>query len=399
MRTVKVLAAGALVALALAACSSGKGSGGSASGGGSGAAKGADLRIQFDKQLGEHAILSVAMLQDMINRQPAAAPEAALLVGRNTDDLGASFGSACGTSAGNQFKEQLKNQVGILVRYTVAKGGGDQPGAAKALKDLGAYQAQFVTFMAATAPKLPKQAVASDLKQQFAGMVAAVDASVRHDQAQAASQFAAVYEHAFTTGSALAAVGGDAAPRTGALSAKPDDLRTTLDMQRGEQAALTSLVLGKAISGAPDGKAFGAELGKNTQALTQSVASVYGRAAGTKFKTLWNDHLSALLNYTAAKATGDQGKVKKSQAALASFSDSLAGFLAGANPSLSKSELAGLLTKQVSQAAGAVDATYAKSTIVATSAMAGAYEQSFTIGDTLAAAIAKQFPDKFAPAN
>jgi len=57
------------------------------------------------------------------------------------------------------------------------------------------------------------------------------------------------------------------------------------------------------------------------------------------------------------------------------------------------------LLHRISQAAGAVDATYAKSTIVATSAMAGAYEQSFTIGDTLAAAIAKQFPDKFAPAN
>src|SRR6266700_1455975 len=226
MRTVKVLAAGALVALALAACSSGKG-GGAASGNGSDAA-------------------------------------------------------ANSAKAGDQFKQLWKNQVGILVRYTVARGAGDQAGAAKAKQDLTAYQSQFATFMAGVAPKLPKQVVASDAKQRLAGMVAAVDATATHSQQQAANQFAAVYEHMFSSGATLAAATG-AAPS----ASKATALRSTIDMQLGEQAALTTLVLDKAVTGAPDAKAYGAVLGKNTQALTQSIGSVYGRPAGSKIKSLW----------------------------------------------------------------------------------------------------------------
>ena len=396
MRTVKVLAAGALVALALAACSSGKG-GGAASGNGSdAAANSAELRIQLDKQLGEHAILGVTLLQDMINRQPAAAPEAALLIGKNTDELGASVAAAYGAKAGDQFKQLWKNQVGILVRYTVARGAGDQAGAAKAKQDLTAYQSQFATFMAGVAPKLPKQVVASDAKQRLAGMVAAIDATATHSQQQAANQFAAVYEHMFSSGATLAAATG-AAPA--ASASKANDLRSTIDMQLGKQAALTTLVLDKAVTGAPDAKAYGAVLGKNTQALTQSIGSVYGRPAGSKFKSLWNAHLSALLNYTAGKASHNQAKVQAAQQELKGFSDNLAGFFAGANPNLSKSELAGLLTTQVNQVVGAVDASLAKNPIVATNSLTGAYEQSFAIGDKLADGIAKQFPDKFAPAN
>ena len=44
----------------------------------------------------------------------------------------------------------------------------------------------------------------------------------------------------------------------------------------------------------------------------------------------------------------------------------------------------------------AVDATYARNAVTATSDLVVAYEQAFALGDTLAAAIAKQFPDRFA---
>jgi hypothetical protein len=253
--------------------------------------------------------------------------------------------------------------------------------------------------MGAAVPSLPARAVAADLRQRLHDVILAVNASIARDQPQAASRFAAVYEHMFTTGAALAGAAAparDATQRGGALSVQPDDLRATLDMQLGEQAALTTLVLAKAVTGAPDGKAFGAQLAKSTQALTQTVASIYGRPAGAKFKALWNRQLAALLNYTAGKATHDATKMKRARAELATFSDELAAFLAGANPNLSRSQLSGLLQAQRNRVLAAVDATYARNAVTATSDLVVAYEQAFALGDTLAAAIAKQFPDRFA---
>lgn len=399
MQTVKVVAAGVLVALALTGCSSsdGKGKGGGDLERGP-AANAAELRIRFDEQLGEHAILGVAALQDMVNQQPTAAPELALLVGKNAKDLGATFGAAFGAANGDQFKEQLNNQVGILVRYAVAKGAGDLHAASAALHDLDGSQARFAGFMAAVVPSLSRQAVAAEARQRLRGMVAAVDASVAHRQPQAASRFADAYEQMFVTGAELAgaAGGSGAAPRGGALDASPADLRATLDLQLGEEAALTALVLRKAVSGAPDGKAFGAQLAEATQGLAQTIASVYGQPAGSRFKTLWNGQLAALLDGTSARATHDTARLQRAKAALAGFADRLAAFLAGVNPNLSRAVLSGLLTTQVTQALATVDAAYAGNPVASTNSLVAAYEHAFALGGTLGTAIAKQFPDRFA---
>src|SRR5688572_414840 len=61
----------------------------------------------------------------------------------------------------------------------------------------------------------------------------------------------------------------------------------------------------------PGFKAAATALDNNSVALSQAIGSVYGDAGAKQFLDLWRAHIGFFIDYTLAKATGDDQAAKK----------------------------------------------------------------------------------------
>ena len=176
------------------------------------------------------------------------------------------------------------------------------------------------------------------------------------------------------------------------------DLRVTLDRLLGEHAILAMLATQKSYSGDEDFKQIAAALDRNSVALADAIGSVYGPEARDEFlngKFKWRAHIGFFVDYTGALAKKDEAGQRKAVQNLQGYIGSFSGFLAQATelpePAVRKS-----ITTHVMQLKGQIDA-YAKGDYTRAYHIARhAYEHMFMTGDTLAGAIVKQSPEKFA---
>lgn len=186
-------------------------------------------------------------------------------------------------------------------------------------------------------------------------------------------------------GSAVAALAGS-------LSAS--DLRFALGRLLGEHAYLTMEAMRAAAANRPDLNALIGGLDANTDELTAAIGDVYGPAAGPEFKRLWQQHIDALIAFAKARASGDESTAAAAEASMTTFRSAFNTFLAGANPHLSGDE-AHALQLHLDQLTSFVGMDYDQ--VFATER--AAYSHMFELGDSLAEAIAAQFPDRYAGAN
>lgn len=175
------------------------------------------------------------------------------------------------------------------------------------------------------------------------------------------------------------------------------DLRVSLDHRLTEHAYLAAAVTGASLGARPgELKSATAVLDANSLDLARAIGAVYGTEAGKSFLELWRQHIVFLVDYTRAAARKSAPMRDDAVRNLLGYAEDFAAFLAAANPHLREAAVAELLRTHVrgltsvvdAQAGGDHMAAYAKLREVAT------HMQS--IGDALAGAIAKQFPDKFA---
>ena len=104
---------------------------------------------------------------------------------------------------------------------------------------------------------------------------------------------AASHSHAVTTQSGLT----------------QSDLRSLLGRQLGEHAALAMNATNLGLIGSPAFPAAVKALDRNSVAISQSIAAVYGKAAGKAFldgKFQWRDHIGFFVDYTVATAKKDK---------------------------------------------------------------------------------------------
>ena len=119
----------------------------------------------------------------------------------------------------------------------------------------------------------------------------------------------------------------------------PDPSLVYLDgnsLGRTPKAALTCLTA-VAEGGDIESAAFEAAAGaldKNSVALSESIASVYGEEAGEAFLPLWRKHIGFFVDYTLGVATDDQAKADKAKEDLNAYRTDFGAFIEGANPNL-----------------------------------------------------------------
>ncbi len=138
---------------------------------------------------------------------------------------------------------------------------------------------------------------------------------------------------------------------------------------------------------------------QNAKAIGQSIAPIYGQAAGKKFATLFVGHYSAVKDYMkAAFANNFRGANALKNGAvdkLKSNATEIAMFLSSANPNLPKDTVYGLFLTHAQQHIMAIDDTAKRDWTAEAGMWDPMVKHTHTMADALADAIAKQFPDKF----
>ena len=123
---------------------------------------------------------------------------------------------------------------------------------------------------------------------------------------------------------------------------------------------------------------------------------MYGSGAEQAFLPLWRKHIGFVVDYTVGLATKNHAQRDAAVANLVAYTDELGAFLASANPNLTKAAVAGLVKQHVLTLKAVIDAQAAGDAAKAWAAQQEAANHMGMIADPLAAAIAKQFPSKFA---
>ena len=126
---------------------------------------------------------------------------------------------------------------------------------------------------------------------------------------------------------------------------------------------LAGLAVLQGVTAGPDSAEFKAAAGaldKNTVELSEVVGSVYGDAGAEKFLSLWRAHIGFFVDYTLAKAGGDEAGQKKALKKLDGYRNDFGAFIEGATEGgLPADAVADALTPHVESTIKAIDSVIA----------------------------------------
>ena len=175
------------------------------------------------------------------------------------------------------------------------------------------------------------------------------------------------------------------------------DLRSNLNALLGEHVLIAAVATSHALGGRE--AAFNGAVGgldANSVDISKAIGAVYGADAEKAFLPLWRKHIGFFVDYTTGTATKDKAKQDKAVADLVGYSQDFGAFLSSANPNLPKNVVADLVKGHILTLKDVVDAQAAGDWPKAYAATRSAYHHMQMIGDPLASAIVRQFPDRFA---
>jgi hypothetical protein len=188
-----------------------------------------------------------------------------------------------------------------------------------------------------------------------------------------------------------------AAPSIVAAQSSAADLRVGLNQLFQEHVYLAGAATGAALGGRNgEFTAAAGALDANSMAIAKAIGSVYGGEAEAAFLPLWRRHIGFVVDYTTGLAAKDSPKQQKAVNDLLGYTNDLAAFLSSANPNLPKAAVAELVKGHILSLKGAIDAQAAGDQPTAYMKLREAANHMQMIGDPIAAAIARQFPQKFA---
>jgi hypothetical protein len=354
----------------------------------------ADLRLALGRLLAEHAFLTMETMRAVAFKSPE---EGALRsgLGGNTTELKEAIAGVYGAAAGDRFNSLWVSHIGALIDYARAKSTGDTAGATGAQQLLDAYLAQFAAFLAKANPHLDAMAEAAALRLHISQLTAITDSNyVRAYESERAA-----FQHMFAMGDELALAIARQFPGrySDALVAfsPRTTLRVQLDLLLGEHLVLAAESMRAGLAKTADFAAARQALAGNSADLQDAVAKYYGPEAGQKFGDVWREHVDAYIAFIVAVAANDSSGRTASLNRLHAYHDQIGAFLSSANPYLNAEEVAALIRRHVQALISQVESEVAGDHERTVATIRGAYVQTFEVGDALAMAIARQFPDRF----
>ena len=174
------------------------------------------------------------------------------------------------------------------------------------------------------------------------------------------------------------------------------DLRQTLDRLFSEHVLLAASATGAALGGRQDEfKAAADALDGNSKDIAAAIGSVYGQSAADAFLPLWRNHINLVVNYTTGLATKDKAKSDKAVQDLIAYTKVFADFLTKADPNLDNAATAKMVEYHILTLKAVIDAQANGDPTQVYTALRTARAHMSMFAESLATAIAQQFPDKF----
>ncbi|MGH2429208.1 MAG: copper amine oxidase [Candidatus Limnocylindria bacterium] len=358
-----------------------------------------DLRVSLDRLLSEHVFLTVQALQAGIsdNEQFAAAAEA---LEANTVELEDAIAGIYNEEAGQRFGDLWRAHIGYVVDYTRARQAADEEAEQRAIDGLGAYQADFASFLAGSNPGLSEETLHHLLEDHLAQLQQVANLQLGdYDEVYVVARQA--YGHMFELGDGLSHAIAEQFPDTFSGSevafGPAIDLQVTLDRLLGEHAFFALEVMRLATLGAEPERAASEALASNGESLRAAVADIYGGDAGRGFADIWEQHNGYYVDYVRARLTGDEAGAETARTGLEDFSGHTADFLASANDLFDADVLRTGLAVHTDHLLAQVDAYDADDYVAAFAIGREAYLHMGAISDLLATGIVNQFPERFLP--
>ncbi|MGH9040595.1 MAG: hypothetical protein ACRDZ3_10225 [Acidimicrobiia bacterium] len=368
---------------------------------GSTADGGAKLRQALTAGLQEHEYLAgIAVVQAVLTKKTDS-PEftaAAAALDKNSVALSEAIASVYGKAAGDSFLPLWRKHIGFFVDYTVGKLTNDTAKSDKAKTDLDGYRADFGAFLSSANPNLPKEAVAEALIPHVTATFAAIDGVVAGDNSGFEKLRVAAGHMPMLANTIAGAIGKQYPDKFPGVDSAASGLLATLTAGLQEHEYLAGIAVAMATvtkdpASAPF-KAAADTLDKNSVALSEAIASVYGKAAGDSFLPLWRKHIGFFVDYTVGKLTNDTAKSDKAKADLDGYRSDFGAFLSSANPNLPKEAVAEALIPHVTATLAAIDGVVSGDGSGFEKLRVAAGHMPM-LATTIAGAIAEQFPEKF----
>jgi hypothetical protein len=358
----------------------------------------AQLRVDLDRLLAEHAFLTIEQMRSGLTNGPDFAAAATAVEGNSTD-VAAAIGSIYGGAAVEPFGQIWRSHIGYLVDYAVSLGRNDAAGQQTALAGLAVYRKNIAAFLKKANPGVDLGGITEALDMHTAQLLKFIDTEHGGDHAAAYAIEREAYPHMFDVGDALAKVIANKFPKrfTGlkvAYSAA-GSLRVTLDRLFAEHAFLAAEAMRSGVVAAPDFEAAKGAIGGNSTDLQAVVRAAYGAPAASQFRTLWDGHIAGYVAYINASRASDATATTQATGQVADYAAQLADFLAGANSHLDAAMLSTMLQEHASHLTGQVEAFTAHDYDGTYRLVRTGYSHMFALGEALAVGIATQMPKKF----
>ena len=172
--------------------------------------------------------------------------------------------------------------------------------------------------------------------------------------------------------------------------------RTLRELWLGHIFSVRHVVLYNTMRNQAERDAAEKEVVANTRQIANTFAPFYGEARAENLFTLLIDHYAAVKEYSAATVAGN---TRQQDVALANFesnTDDIAEFFNGVNPNhLPKGTIRGLIAAHVSHHILRINLYKKKDYAQLDATWPMMRQQVYELADTLATALAMQFPDKF----
>ena len=158
---------------------------------------------------------------------------------------------------------------------------------------------------------------------------------------------------------------------------------------------IRSYVLATHAGDEAQGKVAEAEVVTNAKALASTIKPFYGQAASDGLLKLLAGHWAAVRDYNTALVNHSHSARDKAAQAITANAHEIAKFLSGANPYLPEDAVFGLLAAHGAHHMAQSNQVAAKDFRSEAQTWHGMRRHMLTIADSIAGALAKQFPDRF----
>ncbi|MDQ2701464.1 MAG: hypothetical protein M3Y70_01315 [Pseudomonadota bacterium] len=176
--------------------------------------------------------------------------------------------------------------------------------------------------------------------------------------------------------------------------AAPQLLAAMRDLWHGHIVHAREYALAVHAGNDADAKAAADAVVENARQIAGAVAGFYGDAAGDGMLKLLAGHWGAVKALNDARVDGDTAAASQAMTDLSTNAGEIAKFLAGANPNLPEDTVRALLLAHGAHHSQQIDLILADDTEGEAAEWTAMQAHMDMIADALAAAIAKQFPDK-----